>query len=283
MALTAGMFASSDAVIKLLGSSIPVLVLLWFRYVFQTAALAGWQCLRSGRIAWRSRLPGHQLLRAVLLLGNSTASFFALQHVPLAEFTALILLAPVATTVLAALVLHEKVSPARWALVGLGLLGMLAVVRPGGGAGSLGWAALLPVFSALCYAGFQIVTRRLTATDDMVTTNFISALLVTLALGVSVWWMPLEVAPVLGEASLGQWLLLAVIGIAATSGHVSMAAAVKMAPLSMVTPVAYAQIAFAVAIGWLLFGHVPDAMAIAGIALIGAAGLGTLSLTLRGG
>ncbi|HSV47762.1 MAG TPA: DMT family transporter, partial [Ramlibacter sp.] len=242
MVLTASLFASSDAVIKQLGASFPVLILLWSRYVFQTTVLAGWQCLHRWPAVLRSQSLRLQGLRALLLLGNSTASFFGLQQVPLAEFTALVLLAPVATTVLAALLLREQVSPQRWAMVALGLAGMLLVVRPGNGA--LGWSALLPVGSALCFAAFQLVTRRISATDDLVTTNLISAALITVVLGFSIWLMPLDVAPVLGQASAVQWLLLLVMGVAATSGHLSMAAAIQAAPLSVLAPFSYAQIVF---------------------------------------
>ncbi|GAA4332903.1 DMT family transporter [Variovorax defluvii] len=278
--LTACMFAGSDATIKYLGGSIPVLVLLWVRYMFQTASLAAWHCVRGGTLRIRSRAPALQCIRGILLLCNSTAAFYGVQHIPLAEFTALMLLAPVATTVLSALVLKEHVSPARWAMVGFGVAGMLAVVRPVG-AGALGWGALLPISSALCYAAFQLVTRRIATADDLVVTNFLSALLVTSVLGVALWALPLDIAPALGRASGAQWALLFLMGSFATSGHVCMAAAVRTAPLSVLMPFAYAQIAFATAIGWLLFGHAPDAWAIVGTGLIGLGGIGTVWLNGR--
>jgi drug/metabolite transporter (DMT)-like permease len=198
--LTACMFAGSDATIKFLGSSLPVLILMWVRYMFQTAVLAGWRLARNGTLRFRTRLPALQCVRGVLLLCNSTASFYGVQRIPLAEFTALSLLAPVATTVLSALVLKERVSAARWAMVGFGLAGMLAVVRPTG-AGALGWAALLPITGALCYAAFQLVTRRIAIADDLVVTNFLSALFVTTALGAALWVLPLDIAPTLRLAS----------------------------------------------------------------------------------
>src|ERR1700712_899511 len=146
--LTACMFSGSDATIKYLGGALPVLILMWVRYMFQTTVLAGWRLARTGTLRFRVGLPLLQGLRGLLLLCNSSASFYGVQKLPLAEFTALSLLAPVATTVLSALVLKERVSPARWVMVGFGLAGMLAVVRPTG-AGALGWAALLPITGAL--------------------------------------------------------------------------------------------------------------------------------------
>lgn len=278
--LTACMFSGSDATIKFLGGALPVLVLMWVRYMFQTAVLAGWRLARTGSLRLRTRLPALQLVRGFLLLCNSTASFYGVQKIPLAEYTALSLLAPVATTVLSALVLKERVSASRWAMVGLGVIGMLAVVRPAG-AGALGWGALLPIAGALCYAAFQLVTRRIATADDLVVTNFLSALFVTTAIGAAIWVLPLDLAPALSKASAWQWVLLLLVGSFATAGHLCMAGAVRLAPLSVLMPFAYAQIGFATAIGWLLFDHAPDLWSILGICLIGFGGIGTVWLNGR--
>jgi drug/metabolite transporter (DMT)-like permease len=279
--LTACMFSGSDATIKFLGGSLPVLVLMWVRYMFQLVVLAGWRLARTGTLRLRTRLPALQCVRGFLLLCNSTASFYGVQKIPLAEYTALSLLAPVATTVLSALVLKERVSAARWAMVGFGLAGMLAVVRPTG-AGALGWGALLPITGALCYAAFQLVTRRIATADDLVVTNFLSALFVALAIGLALGVLPLDLAPTLRAASGRQWALLLLMGSFATAGHLFMAGAVRAAPLSVLMPFAYAQIAFATAIGWLLFGHAPDLWTIVGTCLIGLGGIGTVWLNGRG-
>jgi drug/metabolite transporter (DMT)-like permease len=278
--LTACMFSGSDATIKYLGGALPVLILMWVRYMFQTTVLAGWRLARTGTLRIRVRLPLLQGLRGLLLLCNSSASFYGVQKLPLAEFTALSLLAPVATTVLSALVLKERVSPARWVMVGFGLVGMLAVVRPTG-AGALGWAALLPITGALTYAAFQLVTRRIATADDLVVTNFLSALFVVTALGLALALLPLDIAPTLRLATPGQCALLLLMGSFATGGHLCMAAAVRSAPLSVLMPFAYAQIGFATLIGWLVFGHAPDAWAVAGTCLIGLAGIGTVWLNGR--
>ena len=276
--LTSCLFAGSDATIKHLGASIPVLVLLWVRYMFQTATMAVWQGVRSRTLRFRSRAPALQVMRGLLLVCNSTASFYGVQHLPLAEFTALMLLAPVATTVLGAVVLKEPMSPARWAMVACGAAGMLIVVRPTGES-ALGWGALLPIFSALCYAVFQLLTRRIATIDDLVTTNFLSAGLVTFIVGVFLWISPVDVVPSLHDLPRAQWALIFLMGTFATTGQVSMAAAVREAPLSVLMPFAYAQIGFAAAIGWLIFQQVPDRWAVGGFCLIGLGGVGTLWLS----
>jgi drug/metabolite transporter (DMT)-like permease len=278
--LTAICFATSDATAKHLGAALPVLVLLWSRYVFQTTVMGLMQATRRGwRDLLRSSHPKLQLLRATLLVTNTSCSFIGLQHLPLAEFTALAMLAPMASTLLAALLLREKVSPARWAMVLLGFIGMLTIVRPGSGA--LGWAAALPLTAALLFAGFQIVTNKLSASDDMVTTNLCSGLGAMLMTGVALLVLPIDVVPVLSNASSTEWFFIAVLGAIATLGQLCMVKAIRSAPLSTLTPFAYAQIAFAAVIGWALFNRTPDGWAATGMALIAIGGVTTVWLNAR--
>jgi drug/metabolite transporter (DMT)-like permease len=221
-----------------------------------------------------------QVLRGLLLLLNSGTAFYGLQFVPLAEFTALVLLAPVMTTVIGAAVLKEPVSASRWAMVVLGVAGMLTVIRPAG-VSALGWEALLPIGSAVCYAALQVLTRRIATLDDLILTNLISATIVTIVLGAAIWYSPLEVAPTLRAASASQWSFLLMLGCLATAGQVGMAAAVRVAPHSVLMPFAYVQIAFAAFIGWLVFGHMPDAWSVLGIGFICLGGVGTVWLNAR--
>ncbi|CAN5338553.1 DMT family transporter [soil metagenome] len=278
--LTAGCFATTDATVKHLGAALPVLVLLWSRYVFQTTAMMLMQITRRGwRDLFRSGHPRLQAIRATLLVCNATCSFIGLQTLPLAEFTALAMLGPVASTVLAAMVLREKVTPARWAMVALGFIGMLVIVRPGSGA--LGWAVCFPLCGALLFAGFQIVTNRLSTVDDMVTTNLCSGLGALLMLCVALLALPIDVAPALSHASATEWMLIGVVGAIATAGQMSMVMAIRSAPLSVLTPFGYAQIGFAAVIGWVLFNHAPDMWAGIGMALIAVAGIVTVWLNAR--
>ncbi len=275
--LTAGCFATSDATVKHLGVALPVVVLLWARYLFQTTLMAGVQMSRRRwRDLLRSGAPRLQSIRAGLLVANATCSFVGLQHLPLAEFTALAMLAPMASTVLAAVLLGERVSAARWAMVVLGFAGMVAIVRPGSGA--FGWAVGFPVAGALLFALFQVVTRRLAAVDDMVTTNLCSGLGALAVLCVALALLPVDLVPTLRGASRSQWLLIGVLGAIATLGQMAMTVAIRAAPLSTLTPFGYLQIAFAAMIGWLLYRHSPDRWSTVGMAVIALAGMATVAL-----
>ena len=278
--LTAGCFATSDATVKHLGATLPILVLLFARYVFQTTVMASMQITRRG---WRNLIKsGHprlQATRAGLLVANAACSFAGVQLMPLAEFTALVMLAPMFSTLLAATMLHERVSRMRWAMVGLGFVGMLVIVRPGHG--ELGWGVILPVAAAALFALFQVATNRLARVDDLVTTNFLSGLGALAILCIALIVLPVDAYATLRHAEPVEWLLIGALGAVATLGQMSMTLAIRSAPLSVLTPFGYVQIGFAAFIGWLLFRHSPDLWAAGGMALIAVAGASTVLLNGR--
>lgn len=271
------MFAAMDSLVSWLGAVVPVLALLSWRYATQALVMGCWLA-RSGRRRFASTRPGFQALRGMLLLMTSALSFIALQHMPVAEFTAVMLLGPVFVTLLAAAFLHEPVGRWRWALLTASLAGALIVIRPG--SGLFGYAALLPLGGALCYACFQVLTRRFAFAEDPLTTHFWTG-----AVGTAV------LLPVLAGAGIGsaawaalsamQWLAVVVIGLLGTAGHLLLVLAAKLAPPSTLMPFIYVQLAFASLFGWLLFTRLPDVWGWAGMALIGASGAANAWLNLR--
>ncbi|MEO6033462.1 MAG: DMT family transporter [Burkholderiaceae bacterium] len=271
-------FAVSDTTIKYLGATLPVLLLLWARYVFQAVAMAVWLAYRGG-VGFRCAHPRFQATRAALLLLTSAMGFFGLQLMPVAEFTALGMLAPVVVTLLAAWVLHEPVSKLRWALVWGGFAGALIVIRPGSGV--FGWVAIFPLAMALCYGAFQALTSKLAALESPYTTNFYTGLGGALILTPL---LPLGGAEMLGAlhgTPASQWLLLLAIGACATAGHLLLIFAFGLAPTAILMPFTYVQIAFAVAVAWLVFRHVPDAWAWIGMGVITACGAASAWLNVR--
>ncbi|HEY9238771.1 MAG TPA: DMT family transporter [Burkholderiaceae bacterium] len=262
-------FAVSDTLIKYLGGWLPVLVLLWSRYAFQAGAMAVWLA-RRGRRGFATAHPKFQWMRGALLLVTSGMSFFGLQLMPVAEFTALGMLTPVVVTMLAAWVLHEPVSRMRWALVCGGFVGALIVIRPGSGV--FGWAAIFPLLMALCYGCFQVLTSRLASLESPYTTHFYTgfsgAVLVTplLLFQAEDHFAAVQAAPPL------QLLLMLGIGAFATAGHLCLIFAFGHAPMATLMPFVYTQIAFALAVSYLVFRHVPDGWAWIGMAVITACG-----------
>ena len=266
-------FAVLDTTTKIVSLSVPVLMAIWFRYAFQAIATTvamlpsrGWSLLRTAH-------PKFQCLRGVLLLTTSVFAFFSLKHMPVGEFTAIVMITPLVITLLASLTLGERVSVLRWALVIGGFVGTLIIIRPGGE--SFSWATLLPLGLVISHAWFQILTSRLVRTEDPVTLHFytgwIGTLLASLALPF-VW------------TSLDSWTLwagLALMGLMGTVGHYMMILAYARAPVSTLTPFLYAQIGFAMLGGWLAFSHVPDDLSLLGMGMIAVCGATGAWLAVR--
>jgi drug/metabolite transporter (DMT)-like permease len=258
-------FAAMDLSVKLLAATVPMLMVVWARNVFQLAAVSATLLPRRGLGLLRTHRPGLQLLRSVLLLGTSVIGFAGLRAMPLADFTAILLLTPLALTITVALAQGEAVPPLRWLWLGGGLAGALLVVRPGAqAAASVAWLAVLVVVVNTAY---QWVTSRVARLEDAGTTQFyqgaVGTVLTTLAVPLA--WQPLPAA---------QWILLGLVCVLGMSGHLLLIRAYGLAPVSRLAPYLYLQLAFATVAGWLAFSHAPQGWTVLGLVLIAASGVG---------
>jgi drug/metabolite transporter (DMT)-like permease len=274
MALTAvACFGALDTTTKYVSASVPLLMALWFRYAFQAAATTLVVLPLRGMSALRTMHPRFQCLRGILLLASSLFAFASLKYMPVGEFTAIVMVSPLAITVLAATVLREKVTPLRWVLVAGGFAGTLIIIRPGGDAFT--WASLLPLGLVITNAWFQVLTSKLARTEDPMTmhlySGWVGALIASLALPFV--WTPLT--------NSWLWLALCFMGVMATVGHFLLIVGYQRAPASTLTPYLYAQIAFAMIGGWLVFSHVPDGWALIGMGMIAVCGALGAWLTVR--
>ncbi len=275
-------FATLDTSAKLLSPMLGVLVVLWVRYCFQGVAVGLWlgaHRLRGGSNLFRTSHPRFQLLRGALLLLTSALLFYGIQFMPVAEYTAVGMLTPVLVTVLAAVFLKEHVSRLRLLLICGGFGGALIVVRPG--SGLFGWVALLPLAMALCYACFQLLTRRMSALEHPLTTHFYTGAVGTLIASGVLWLSPVSLPAALATLDARGWALVLLAGAMGTVGHLFLILAVARAPMALLMPFTYVQIAFASVAGWIAFGHVPDFWALVGMAVVAACGAAAVALSFR--
>jgi len=272
------LFAAMDTAIRVAGAHVPALLLLALRYGVQAGAMAVWIASRPG-LSFRVAHPRFQALRGALLLAASFCAFFGLQHLPVPEFTAVSMLAPVLVTLLSALVLKEPVAPARWVLVAVSFAGALIVLRPG--SGLFGWAALFPLGGALAYASFQVLSTRMAHLDPPLTTHFWTGFTGTaLVLPVLLALLPSWTGR-LGQVPVRFWALALFIAACGSFGHLLLVLAYRHASAATFAPLHYAQIAFAVLLSWFAFDRLPDGPAFAGMLLIAASGATSAWLNLR--
>ena len=257
-------FAVLDTSTKFVSASVPVLMALWVRYMFQAVATTALVLPMRGRSVLRTAHPKFQFLRGVLLMMSSLLAFFSLKYMPVGEFTAIAMISPLVITLLAAVALKEHVSVARWLLVLGGFAGTMIIIRPGHA--NFAWTMLLPLGLVVTNALFQILTSKMARTEDPVTmhiyTGWVGSILITIFLPFV--WVPLPTVELWG------WLLL--MGLAATLGHFMLILAYQRAPAATLTPYLYTGIGFAMLGGWLVFSHVPDTWSRIGMAMIAVCG-----------
>ncbi len=266
-------FATLDTTTKFVGASVPLLMALWFRYMFQAVATTLIVLPIRGLSVFQTNHPRFQLLRGLLLMGSTMLAFVSLRHTPVAEFTAIISMTPLVITVLAAYRLKERVSSLRWLLVIGGFVGTLIIIRPD--SDDFNWALLLPLTLVGTSAWFQLLTSKMARTEDPVTMHFYTGWVGTLiaSLILPFVWTTVESATV--------WYAMALVGLAGTVGHFMLILAYQRASAATLTPYLYCQIAFAMLGGWLIFSQVPDGWSLFGIAMIATCGAAGAWLTVR--
>lgn len=275
-------FALLDTNAKYLGQHLPVVTILWGRYAVQALVMAVWLGVlqaRSGRRMFVTAHPRFQALRGSLLLLCSALLFLGVQHMPVAEYTAVGMLTPVVATVLAALFLHERLTPLRAALVVGGFAGALTIVRPG--SALFGWFLVFPLTMTLAYAVFQLLTRKLAGLEHPLTTHFYTGLVGGVVMTAVMAVAPGDTWRALAAATPPQAGLVLFAGLAGTLGHLCLILALGMAPMAALMPFTYTQIAFASLAGWVVFHHVPDGWAVTGMAIVAACGAAAVWLNLR--
>jgi drug/metabolite transporter (DMT)-like permease len=274
----ASCFAVMDTTVRYIGAFFSIAVVLFMRYALHAAAMAVWILLSPDK-TFRSANPMFQIARGALLAFASSMAFAALRRMPVAEFTAIVMLTPLVATLLARFWLHERVSALRWALVAGGFVGALFVVRPGSGV--IGWAALLPLAAAVANAAFQILTSRFAPHENPYTTNFYTgatgmaiATPILLALGG-------DVIETLQAAPVHQVGALAAVAALGTTGHLMLIMALGKAPAATLMPFQYVQIAVAALAGFIAFRVAPDGWGWFGMAIIAVCGAASAWLNLR--
>jgi drug/metabolite transporter (DMT)-like permease len=260
------LFSVSDALAKLLGETLPGPMIAWLRYaVFLSLALVPLM-RRGGLSLLRSRQPFSQVLRGAGVAGSAILFILALRELPLAEATAINFVSPFFVTALSVLVLGERVGWRRWSALGVGLLGMLIILRPGTDA--FGLEALLPIGSSAVWAMAVVVTRRMAGVDPTATTILWTAgtgfALMTLLLPLGFAW------PTPRELGIGL-----LIGLVSTAAQWLVVGAYRLAPASVLAPFSYLQLLHSALFGLLLFATLPDRWTLIGAAVIAASGLYT--------
>lgn len=265
MCLAVMSFALTDATAKWLSSHVNVLMVVWARYVvhFAVSLMVFNPWTVPGLL--RTSRPWLQLGRSALLFLTTALNFAALQFLQLDQTVSIMFSTPFFVALFAGPMLGEWVGVRRWIAILVGFAGILLVVRPG--AGGIHPAALLSLGAAGTYALYSITTRMLAPSDRSTTTLFYSALVGTLVASAPlpfVWETPRDLAVVAAMVGLG---------VIAGLGHFVLILAHARAPAATLAPFIYTQILAMVALGWLIFGQVPNLWTIGGACVVISSGI----------
>ncbi|MEM7523666.1 MAG: DMT family transporter, partial [Pseudomonadota bacterium] len=260
-----------DALAKVLGETVPLIQLLLARFMVQAIVLAP-LAPRGGRTSRRVlRLIWTRTVLHILGIG---AMFTSLRFLPLADAVAIAFVMPFIMLLLGRYVLDEVVGPRRLAACAVGFIGTMLVVQPS--FAEVGAPALLPLFVAVLFAGFMLVTRQVAKEIDPIRMQFISGLMAS-AMLLPLFLIGAAFAPhtLLGAVVPGGFEagLLLLIGVLGTVAHLLMTWSLRFAPSATVAPMQYLEIPFATLVGWMIFHELPNGLAAIGILITCAAGL----------
>ena len=265
MLLAMAMFSFMDTGLKLLSPHYPAMQVAAMRALSSLPLVIAYVALRGAfGTLWRVRWPLH-VLRGLLGIGMLSLFTFGLRDLPLAEAYSLVFVAPVIITALSVPVLGERVERSRWIAIGVGLLGVLVVLRPtGNGLFTLGGLAVLG--AALCYSVSAITVRIVGRTDSSESQVF--WLMTLVGLGAGAFAAPGWVAIRPEDA----WVLL---GVAITGffGQLFITEAFRHGEASAIAPLEYSAMAWAIALDWLLWNTLPDEITLLGAGIIIASGI----------
>uniref|UniRef100_UPI003B51DE29 DMT family transporter n=1 Tax=Roseovarius indicus TaxID=540747 RepID=UPI003B51DE29 len=216
---------------------------------------------------------GLHLARATLLLIATAFFFTAIRVMPIADSIAIFFVEPFILTLLGGLLLGEPIGPRRYIACGIGFAGALLIIQPS--FAEVGPTALLPLVTALCFAFYMILTRRMATRMHPITLQIYTGI-AALSLAVPILaafdgsgFAPLD--PVWPDPR--DLSLLLGLGVVATISHVCLSFALSFAPASLLASIQYLEIVCATLLGYYIFGDLPGTMAFAGIALVVGSGL----------
>jgi drug/metabolite transporter (DMT)-like permease len=259
-------FACMDTVGKYLMTRFNVPLVATARYGVNLLLLLAIAVARRDTAAWKTHHTRLVVLRGISLAFSSLFAGLALRHMPVGETVAILYLAPIIVVVLAGRFLNESVGFFAWLAAAAGFVGVLLIARPGSGLSTLGVSfALAGAATSVIYV---ILSRQLAATESTMAMLFHAGLAGLVLFGTMMPWY--WTGPTF---TLLDYVLLTFMGASSLLGHFLFTSAYREAPASLLAPVNYFHIGWAVLLGWVFFGHIPDLFTIAGMGMITLAGV----------
>ena len=281
ISLAMGLFMANDALVKYVSASLPAAQLIFIRGLFATSLLIV-AAMVMGAVtpralslthAWQQLTQRPVLARAALDAFATMTYLTSLFHLPIGNASAINLASPMFIALYAAVIWREQVSLGRWLAIATGFAGVLLVVQPAADAFNA-WS-LLCLFATLLHTARDLITRQIAITVPSILITLTTSTAVVLLSGP---WSLLQGWQPVNANQLG---LLALASVFLSAAYYMVIVGMRSGELSLVAPFRYTALVYALLLGWLVWGDVPNAMAWSGIVLLVAAGLSMLRPRLR--
>jgi drug/metabolite transporter (DMT)-like permease len=259
------LFTLLDGSAKWLVGAMPVIMVVWLRFVMHAIIAGAVLFPIRGVSLVRSRYLRWHLVRALMFVAMTGINFWALQYLQLTVTSSIFFTVPIIIALASALAFGERLDAGRWAAIGAGFAGVLLIVHP--------WSAqfhpamLASLVNALLYAIFMLMTRRLAAYETPETIQYLPAV------GAAVLLTPFAIAGWEWPDTWLEWTVVCLLGVFGAVGHQLLALAHRYAPASVIAPFLYQQVIYMALFGYLVFGDVPPAAVWTGAPIVIASGL----------
>ena len=206
-----------------------------------------------------TKRPGLHFLRCMSGLIALVAIFIALRNLPLATVVSISFAAPIFTTIFSIFLLSEKVGMFRWIAVLVGFIGIIIITEPG--FSSFNIYFIYPIIFCLGLSYVAIAIRQLSTTEPVWLISLYFSIAITLVSLVTLpygWVMP----------NFGDLLLLMLIGVFGGVANLWLGQSYKLAEVSLVSPLKYLALVFAIAFGYFIWGEIPSFKTLLGASLV---------------
>ena len=262
-------FTFNDAVVKVLGQSLPIVEIILLRGAFTVVLIGAMITFTAGLSAFSKLNKPIIWWRALCEVGATYCFLTGLIHVELANAAAILSALPLAVTIGSALFLNEKVGWRRWSAIAVGFIGVLLIVRPGLDAFNI---YSINILGAVFFAAARdLVTKQASKDISSVSLTFATATAITIS-GAFATYFFAEYQPPTNT----EWGWLFASALLLSVAYFFIVSAMRVGEVAIVAPFRYTNLLWAIALGIIIFGDKLDWMTLLGSAIVTATGIYTL-------
>jgi len=263
------LFTFNDAIVKVVGQSLPIVEIILLRGAFTVVLIGAMLAFTAGLSAFSKF--NRQIIwwRALCEVGATYCFLSGLIHVELANAAAILSALPLAVTIGSVLFLNEKVGWRRWSAIAVGFIGVLLIVRPGLDAFNIYSINLL---AAVVFAAARdLVTKQAPKDISSVSLTFATAIAITTSGAFATYFFAEFQQPT--NTELG-WLFSSALLL--SLAYFFIVSAMRVGEVAIVAPFRYTNLLWAIALGIIIFNDKLDWMTLLGSAIVTATGIYTL-------